>query len=143
MYCDTNQFPKLTFCGSNPKPHIARGLSKHYHLRFDPKLGHGICEIFRILCACIACTPILEKPRISGIQSTKQARYQPVTNCTYCPVLGTYKNWNIIDLSPKSVPFEAFDEIHNVVLDGKSEIMASLVQSVMCGVINTDDTPTN
>ena len=43
MYWDTNQFPTLKFCGSHPKPHGARGLSKHYHLRFDPKLGHGIC----------------------------------------------------------------------------------------------------
>ena len=83
MYCDTNQFPKLTFCGSNPKPHIARGLIKHYHLRFDPKLGHGICRIFRIPYACVSYTSMIEKPWISGIQSTKQARYQPVTKCTY------------------------------------------------------------
>ena len=45
MYCDTNQFPALPFCGPHPKPHGARGLSKHYNLRFDPKLGHGICGI--------------------------------------------------------------------------------------------------
>ena len=38
MYCDTNKLLELTFCGSHPKPHGARGLSKHYHLRFDPKL---------------------------------------------------------------------------------------------------------
>ena len=36
IYCDTNQFPALTFFGSHPKPHGARGLSKNYHLRFDP-----------------------------------------------------------------------------------------------------------
>ena len=34
MYCDTNQFPILPFSGSLPKPHVARGLGKHYHLRF-------------------------------------------------------------------------------------------------------------
>ena len=62
MYCDTNQFPELPFCGPHPKPNVARGLSKHYHLRFDPKLGHVICEIFRILCACVGCTSILENP---------------------------------------------------------------------------------
>ena len=48
MYCDTNQFPALPLCGPHPKPRGARGLSKHYHLLFDPKLGHGIYEIFRI-----------------------------------------------------------------------------------------------
>ena len=83
IYSDTNQFPTLTFCGSHSKPHGERGLSKNYHLRFDPKLGHGICEILRIPCACVECTPMLDKPCISGIPSTKQARYQPVTNFTY------------------------------------------------------------
>ena len=34
MYCDTNQFPSLPFCGSHPKPHVARELIKHYTLSF-------------------------------------------------------------------------------------------------------------
>ena len=48
FYCYTNQFPTLPFCGPHPKPHGPRGFSKHYHLRFDPKIGHGIYLIFRI-----------------------------------------------------------------------------------------------
>ena len=40
--CDTNQFPALPLCGPHPKPRGARGVSKYYHLRFDPNLGHGI-----------------------------------------------------------------------------------------------------
>ena len=71
MCCDTNQFPSLTSCGSHPKPHGARGLSKHYHMRFDPKLGHGICAISHIPCACVECTPMLDKPWIYGITSKK------------------------------------------------------------------------
>ena len=82
MYCDTNQFPTLPFCGPHPNTHGARGLSNHYHLRFYPKLGHGICTIRRIPCACVACTSILDKTWISGISSNKQARYQPVTSFT-------------------------------------------------------------
>ena len=35
MYCDTNQLPTLPFFGSHTKPHGARGLGKHYNLRFD------------------------------------------------------------------------------------------------------------
>ena len=127
IYCDTNQFPTLPFFGSYPKPHGERGLRKHYHLRFNPKLGHGICTIRRIPCACVACTSILEKPWIYGILSNKQARYQPVTNCTYWPVLGSYKNFNIIHLTPKSITFEAFDEIHQVVIDGISDNMAPYI----------------
>ena len=101
MYCNTNQFPELIFSGPNSKPHGARGLSKHYHLRFDPKLGMGVCEIRRIPCACVACTSILYKPWIYGISSDKQECYKPFTKCTYWPVLGTFNNWNIIKLSPK------------------------------------------
>ena len=44
MYCNKNKFPTLPFCGPHSKPHGARGLGKHYHLRFDPKLGMGKCE---------------------------------------------------------------------------------------------------
>ena len=45
MYFDTNQFPELPFCGPHPKPRGSRGLRNHYRLRFDPKIGHGICAI--------------------------------------------------------------------------------------------------
>ena len=86
---------------------------------------------------------MLYKPWIYGIPSTKHTRYQPITNCTYWPVLGSYNNWNIIELTPKSTPFEAFDEINKVVIDGISENMASLVQPGMYGTIDTDDITTN
>ena len=56
MYCNTNEFPVLPFCGPHSKPHGSRGLSKNYHLHFDPKIGMGVCAIRRIPCACIACT---------------------------------------------------------------------------------------
>ena len=82
---------------------------------------------------------MLAQPWISGVNSTKQASYQPVINCTYWPVLVPYNNWNIIHLTPKSIPSETFDEIHQVVLDKISENMVSLVQSGMYGAINTDD----
>ena len=143
IYCDTNQFPALPFCGSYPKPHGERGLSKHYHIRFDPNIGHGICAIRRIPCACVACTSMIDQPLISSVQSTKQARYQPVINFTYWPVLGRYNNWNIIHLTPKSIPSEEFDEIQPVVIDRISENMASLVQLGMYVAIDTYDTTTN
>ena len=85
----------------------------------------------------------MEKPWVYGILSKRKARYQPVTNCTYWPVMGLYKNWNITDLTPKSTPFEAFHEINNVVIDGISENTSSLVQSGVYGAINKDDTTTN
>ena len=102
MYCNTNQFPALSFCVSHSKPHGTRGLSKHYHLRFYPNLGNGISEIRRIPCVCVTCTSMLDKPWISGIPSDEQERYKPVTNCTYWPLLGSFNNWNIIQFSQKS-----------------------------------------
>ena len=77
MYCDTNQFPELPFCGPHPNPHGERGLNKHYYLRFFQKIGHGIYEIRRIPCACVGCTSMLDKPCIYSIPPKKQARYQP------------------------------------------------------------------
>ena len=55
----------------------------------------------------------------------------------------SYNNWNIIYLSPKSTPFEAFYEIHKVFLEGISENMDSLVQPGMYGAIITYDNTTN
>ena len=143
MYCNTSQFPSLSFCGPHFKPHGAKGFSKHYHLRFDPKLGMGICAIFRIPYSCVACTSMLDKPRISIIPPDEQERYKPFTKCNYCPVLVSFNNWNIIQLSQKSTPSDAFDEIHQVVLDGKSDNIASLFESGKYGAINATETTTN
>ena len=67
IYCNRNQFPALPFCGPHSKTHGARGLIKNYHLRFDPKLGHGLYAIIRIPCACVAYISMLDKPCISGL----------------------------------------------------------------------------
>ena len=96
MYCNKNQFPSLSFCGPHSKLHGKRGLSKHYHLSFDQKLGNGINSIHRIPCMCVACTSMLDKHLIYGIPPDKQERYKPVTKCNYWPVLGSFSNWNII-----------------------------------------------
>ena len=92
MFCNTNQFQELPFCGPHSKPHGARELSKHYHLRFDPKLGNGVCAILHIPCACVACTSMQDKPWVSGIKSDEQERYKTATKCTYWPVLGSFNS---------------------------------------------------
>ena len=55
LYCNRNQFPALPFCGPHSKLHGTRGLSKQYHLSFDPKIGHSICVICHIPCVCVSC----------------------------------------------------------------------------------------
>ena len=52
-------------------------------------------------------------------------------------MLGSFNNWNIITLSDKSTTGDAFEDINQVVLDGISDNMASLVQSGKYGTINT------
>ena len=56
IYCNKNQFPELPLCGPHSKPHGSRGMGNHYHLRFDTKLGNGVCAISRIPCDFVACT---------------------------------------------------------------------------------------
>ena len=84
----------------------------------------GVCAIFHIPCACVACTSMTEKPWISGISSYKQECYKPVTKCTYWSILGYFNNWNIIGLSPKSTSSDTFGEINQIVLDRISDNMA-------------------
>ena len=60
--CATTHLPALSFCGLHAKPNGVIGLSKHDHLRLDPKLGHGKCSIKLVLCAFIAFTTMLDKP---------------------------------------------------------------------------------
>ena len=86
---------------------------------------------------------MLDKAWTYGIPLDKQERYKPVTNFIYCTFLGSFNNWNIIQLSQKSTPSDTFDEIHQVVLDGISDNMASSVESGQYGSINTTDTETN
>ena len=70
-----------------------------------------------------------EKPWISGIPSDEKESYKPITKCNYWLVLGSFNNWNIIQLSQKSTPSDIFDDIHRVVLDGISDNTASLDES--------------
>ena len=67
MYCNTNQLPELLFSGPHSKTYGARGLSKRYNLRFDTKLGMGVCSIRCIPCTCVDCTSMLDKLWISCI----------------------------------------------------------------------------
>ena len=85
---------------------------------------------------------MLYKPWIPGLTPEKQPRYRPVIDCSYWPVLGSFNNWNIITLSHKATTSEAFEDIHQVVLDGISDNMASMVQSGKYSAMDTTDTST-
>ena len=48
IYGATNQFPEFKFLGPHNKLHSVHGLVNHYHMYFDTKIGHGICEMRHI-----------------------------------------------------------------------------------------------
>ena len=71
MFFNTKHFPSLPFCGTHTKPHGVRGSSKHYHMLFDPKLGHETSEIRIIPCACVECMSVLVKPWVCDLTPQK------------------------------------------------------------------------
>ena len=113
MYCNTNQFPSLLFCGPHSKPHGTRGLDNHYHFRFYPKLGMGVCAIRRIPCACVACTSMLDKPWISGIKLDQQDWYKPVTKFTDWPVLMYKQHMHMVYGKLYIYPYQVLDQNAN------------------------------
>ena len=83
MFCNTNQFPSLTFCGLHTKTHSVRGLSKHYNMIFDPKLVHDTCKIRQIPRDCVERTSILDRTWVHGLLFKKTA----LTNCNRMKIL--------------------------------------------------------
>ena len=112
MSCSTTQFPYFSFFGPHAKPHVVRGLSKHYHLRLDPKFGHGKCAIRKIPFDSISCTTMLYNPWAYGVRLTKHPHFQPVVDYTYWPVIGSFNHFNIIKFTNKITSSEDFGEMH-------------------------------
>ena len=142
MYCATNQFPELNFLVTHNKPHGVSGLGNHFQMCFYPKLGHGTYAIHRISYACTYCTYSIDQPWIPGFPAQQQLRYQPIKDCIYWPVLGSFNNWNIPKLSYKATSSEEIDKSHQVVLNSISDNMSPLVQTGQYGYINTTDRAT-
>ena len=85
---------------------------------------------------------MFDNPWYCGVEPTKHTCYQPVVYYTYWPMLGSFKNWNIIQFTNNTTSSERFDEVHTVVLDVISENMASLVNLGKYGTINAADPTT-
>ena len=52
-------FPSINSINGKTFPYASKGILRHYHHRYHPKLGLGIVSIRRIPCGCHACTAIL------------------------------------------------------------------------------------
>ena len=76
---------------------------KHfYHIRCDPYLGEGFCDMRQIPCACTGCVEKLSKPWLPNLEKTQQPRFviQTVT-CKYSSILRDYNKWYIAKLNLK------------------------------------------
>ena len=76
---------------------------------------------------------MLDKHWYPGVSHMEQPLYKPILDCIYWPVLGSFKNWNIIIFTNKIGFSEDFSYIHNIVLGGISDNMASLLQTEKYG----------
>ena len=85
---------------------------------------------------------ILDKPWIHGLKPPQQPLYRHVTDLNYWTFLGSFNKCGIITLSYKATTSDSFEEIHQVVLDGISKNMSSLVQYGKYGSITTTHTLT-
>ena len=82
---------------------------------------------------------MLYKPWDYKVQPNKQPSYQPVSDCTYWPILGSFNNCNIIKFTNKTTSNEDFGTVHKVVPDGISENNTSLKKIWKYGDINAVD----
>ena len=70
---------------------------------------------------------MLEHSCPCDVDPTKHLCYQPVVDCTYFSVLGSFNNWNIIKFNNKTASSEYFDAVHKILLDGMGDNKASQV----------------
>ena len=85
---------------------------------------------------------MLDKLWITIFPSQQKQSCQPVTDCTYWPVIVPFNNRHITTFSHKATTGEDFEEIHQVVLYGIRKNMSSLVQFDNYGAMNTTDSTT-
>ena len=103
---------------------------------------HGKFTIRQITCDFIVYTTMLDNLFVYKLVHNKHPHYQPVVDYTYWHVLGSFNNWNIIQLINKTTPSEYFDSVHKVGLYVTIDSTTSLVQSRKYGATNEMDTTT-
>ena len=119
---------KFTFYGTHNKPNDVRILSKHDHISFNPKPGHGICAIHHISCACIERKYMLEKlgPQVCHHINNHAINLSKILHVGLYQIIlttGTLFNCHIRQHLAKRL------KNHQVVLDIISDNLATLVKT--------------
>ena len=74
---------------------------KHfYHIRCDPYLDEGLCDMRLVPDACTGCVEQLSKPGLHNLDKNLQPRYviEPET-CKYSSILHGYNKWYLSKLN--------------------------------------------
>ena len=71
-------------------------MKHYYHIRWNPDLDEGLCDMRQIPCACTVRAEQLSKPWSHNLDKTLQPRYviEPET-CKYSSILRGYNKWYI------------------------------------------------
>ena len=85
---------------------------------------------------------MLDKYWSPGVSQNEKPCYQPVLECTYWTVLGYFNTRNMIKFTNKGISSEYFNKTHKIALDGISDNIHSLEQTVKYGTMNITDTKT-
>ena len=96
-------------------------------MRFGKKLGQGTCSKTRIHCYCIQCTAMLDKHWTPNMPPQQKPHCQPVTECTYWPVIGDLQHFYIFH---ESSSIDNFENIYQNFLDGIIGNMIALIELV-------------
>jgi len=116
------------------------GIMGHYNIRTDPKLPHCCVVVRRIPCACIGCRAQLKKEWDSTLPFAEQPRYKTSTDCQMYEIFEGHNDWKLICLvDTKDSVIDLNDEVHELILQGITERLATRVEAGGYGAVSTDD----
>lgn len=129
---------KKVATGFEKGPH--NGIMGHYNIRADPDLPHWCVVVRRIPCACTGCRAQLKQQWDSKLPFQEQPRYKASTDCQMYKIFEGLNDWKLIRLvDTKDSDIDLNDEVHELVLEGITERLATRVEAGGYGAVSTDD----
>jgi hypothetical protein len=101
-----------------------------YHVYCCPELGTGRFAVRQIPCACVAGDNSIRLLWVVGVPSEDQPRFQTVTDCVYCKILGVRNEWDIIRLEVDHTRANMDD-----VDAAREEVLVSLSSNIAADVV--------
>ena len=139
MTWDYQKFPRHPVAANKFEIRVRNNIILNHHYRFDPELSKGVCDIFRIPCACTYCVAQLDRYWLPTIPPPSQKRYSHVEICSYKKIFEHYNAWIIMKFLDNKTPQVESDNIHALILMVVSTNKAELSQANGYDDISTND----